>query len=60
MRLLLRNGFQYHLRKPRVVTSTDLAYNNYKASLKQARKAIHKEAYNYLEQIEDAYLEQHH
>lgn len=57
--MLLRLRCFYHLRKARVPTEVDKAYLAYEKNLRKARKAIHIESVEYLEKIEDAYLDRH-
>ena len=59
MRALLSLRSAYHVRKPRVLSENDLSYLNYKKRLREARRQVHQEAYEYQEKIENDYLLRH-
>ena len=56
---MLRLCYLYHLRKPRVVTEINRNYKAYETNLRLARRAIHLDSVNYLNTIEEAYLDRH-
>ena len=49
--LLSRLRLCYHVRKPRVANETNRSYKAYETSLRAARRAIHVESVQYLNQI---------